>query len=91
MRRLLTAWLLTGGKPSKPFWRCSVNIFPGVSISTGINNVFRHQLATAPLIIGLRRPDDVTDTVHHRNGKFINNVFVPAESTVSIAVNEEKK
>ena len=53
--------------------------------------MFRHQLATAPLIIGLRRPDDVTDTVHHRNGKFINNVFVPAESTVSIAVNEEKK
>ena len=61
-------------------------------MSTSISNeAFRYQLARAPLIIRVRRPDDMTDSVLHRNGKFINNVFVPAESTVSIAVNEQKK
>ena len=53
--------------------------------------MFDYQLARAPLIVGVRRPDDETDTVLHRNGKFINNQFVPADNTISIAVNEEKK
>ena len=64
----------------------------GVSVSTSLENgIFNYQLARAPLIIGVRRPDDVTDRILHRNGKFINNQFVPADNTVSIAVNEEKK
>ena len=61
-----------------------------MSVSSN-NEMFRHQLARAPLIIGVRKPDDITDFILHRNGKFINNVFVPAESTVSIAVDEQKK
>ena len=64
----------------------------GVSVSSSLKNgMFDYQLARAPLIIGVRRPDDLTDAVLHRNGKFINNQFVPADNTVSIAVNEEKK
>merc|ERR1711953_430828 len=75
MSLLLFCWLLTG-----------------VSVSTSISNeAFRYQLARAPIIIGVRRTDDMKDSVLHRNGKFIKNVFVPAESTVSIAVNEQKK
>ena len=66
--------------------------FAGVSSSTSLKNgMFNYQLARAPLIIGVRRPDDETDRILHRNGKFINNQFVPADNTVSIAVNEEKK
>ena len=62
----------------------------GASVSTG-SGIFDYQLARAPLIIGVRRPDDETDRILHRNGKFINNQFVPADNTVFIAVNEEKK
>ena len=66
--------------------------FLGVSVSTSLKNgLFNYQLARAPLIIGVRRPDDETDGLLHRNGKFINNQFVPADKAVSIAVNEEKK
>jgi len=32
---------------------------------------------SAPVIKGVRLPDDETDRVVHRNGRFINNVFVP--------------
>jgi hypothetical protein len=34
-------------------------------------------IETAPVIDGVRLPDDQTDTINHRNGKFVNNVFVP--------------
>lgn len=32
----------------------------------------------APTIQGVRRPDDETDRVVHRGGRFINNVFIPS-------------
>ena len=34
-------------------------------------------IETAPVIDGVRLPDDQTDTMNHRNGKFVNNVFIP--------------
>ena len=34
-------------------------------------------IKTAPIIDGVRLPDDQTDTMNHRNGKFVKNVFVP--------------
>merc|ERR1712088_40290 len=37
-------------------------------------------VAIAPTIEGERRPDDETDRVVHRGGRFINNVFVPSGS-----------
>jgi len=37
----------------------------------------KEKLASAPVINGVRVPDDETDIVDHRNGRFINNVFVP--------------
>jgi hypothetical protein len=29
------------------------------------------------VVEGLRKSDDVTDRISHRNGKYINNIFVP--------------
>ena len=34
-------------------------------------------IKTAPVIDGVRLPDDQTDTIDHRDRKFVNNVFVP--------------
>jgi len=34
-------------------------------------------LDSAPLIQGVRMPDDASDSVVHRGGRFINNVFIP--------------
>ena len=33
----------------------------------------------APVVKGIRVPDDETDVVVHRGGRFINNMYVPAE------------
>jgi hypothetical protein len=35
------------------------------------------KVAAAPVIEGVRIPDDASDYIDHRNGRFINNVFVP--------------
>ena len=48
------------------------------------------------IVEGVRVPDDVSDKTTYRNGRFINNVFVPADAplpaeiTVSTAVDEKK-
>jgi len=38
----------------------------------------------APVIQGERMPDDETDKVVHRNGRFINNVFVPNNQKIEL-------
>jgi hypothetical protein len=47
-------------------------------------------IKTAPVIDGVRLPDDQTDTINHRNGKFVNNVFVPdsLDDLVTKSVND---
>ena len=34
-------------------------------------------MRNAPVVVGERRPDDETDRVVHRGGRFINNMYVP--------------
>ncbi|XP_023328879.1 uncharacterized protein LOC111701705 [Eurytemora carolleeae] len=56
-------------------------------------------VAAAPIVQGIRVPDDPSDNVIHRNGRFINNVFVPdnvepelpSEFTVSSQEVENKR
>jgi len=45
----------------------------------------------APVIDGVRMPDDARDLIVFRNGKFIRNSFIPGDSTVSIKLDEPKK
>ena len=49
------------------------------------------QLMAAPVIEGVRMPDDVSDVIIHRNGKFFTNSFIPGDSTVSIKLEEPAK
>jgi len=56
-------------------------------------------ISSAPMIEGIRMEDDASDRVVHRNGRFINNIFVssgenvpiPPEYTVRASVGETKK
>lgn len=41
----------------------------------------------APVVVGERRPDDETDRVVHRGGRFINNMYVPDPYTSSSSDN----
>ena len=45
----------------------------------------------APVIEGIRMPDDPSDFIIFRNGKFIRNSFIPGDSTISIKLDEPKK
>ena len=49
------------------------------------------QLMAAPVIEGVRMPDDVSDVIIHRNGKFFTHSFIPGDSTVSIKLEEPAK
>ena len=56
-------------------------------------------ISSAPVIEGVRMEDDASDQVVHRNGRFINNVFLsngedvplPPEYTVTALVGEPSK
>lgn len=48
------------------------------------NFSIKRAIANAPVIQGSRRPDDYTDRVTHRNGRFINNVFIPNNVDVEL-------
>lgn len=48
------------------------------------NFSIKRALDSAPVIQGERRPDDITDRVNHRNGRFINNVFIPNNVEVEL-------
>jgi len=41
-------------------------------------------VASAPVINGIRVPDDESDLIDHRNGRFINNVFVPDDVAIDL-------
>ena len=43
-------------------------------------------LPTPTLVVGVRRPDDSSDLLVHRDGKFINNLYVPGEARVEYRV-----
>ena len=60
-------------------------------ISQCRGQVSRLQLMAAPVIDGVRMPDDARDLIVFRNGKFIRNSFIPGDSTVSIKLDEPKK
>ena len=45
----------------------------------------------APVIDGIRLPDDSSDGIIYRNGKFIRNSYIPGDSTISIKLDEPKK
>ena len=47
-------------------------------------------METAPVIDGVRLHDDQTDTNDHRNGKFVNNVFVPVSLDGSVTKSKHK-
>ena len=40
-------------------------------------------MRNAPVVVGERRPDDETDRVVHRGGRFINNMYVPDPAVTS--------
>ena len=50
-------------------------------------------MRNAPVVVGERRPDDETDRVVHRGGRFINNMYVadpaPASTNKFARVPEE--
>ena len=50
-------------------------------------------MRNAPVVVGERRPDDETDRVVHRGGRFINNMYVadpaPASNNKFARVPEE--
>ena len=56
-------------------------------------------VSSAPVIEGMRMGDDDSDKIVHRNGRFINNIFVgdeedvpiPPEYTVTAVVGETNK
>lgn len=48
------------------------------------NFAIKRAIDNAPVIQGERRPDDYTDRVTHRNGRFINNVFIPNNLDVQL-------
>jgi len=54
----------------------SHNMFGSRQAKTNFINLAK-AVEAAPVITGVRLPDDETDHVVHRNGRFINNVFVP--------------
>ena len=67
-----------------------------VRILKSIVNIFLDellfiQLMAAPGIEGVRMPDDASDVIIHRNGKFFINSFIPGDSTVSIKLDEPRK
>ena len=47
-------------------------------------------MAAAPLVDGVRVPDDDSDRVVHRNGRFINNVFIPNSDESPIVASPSK-
>ena len=55
------------------------------------SSVSRLQIMAAPIIDGIRLPDDATDSIIYRNGKFIRNSYIPGDSTISIKLDEPKK
>lgn len=55
------------------------------------SGVSRLQLMAAPVIDGIRLPDDSSDGIIYRNGKFIRNSYIPGDSTISIKLDEPKK
>ena len=50
--------------------------------TSGFRSELARAVASAPVIDGVRLPDDETDAVVHRNGRFVNNVFVADERQV---------
>ena len=54
------------------------------------NHSLLSQLMAAPVIEGVRMPDDVSDVIVHRNGKFFSNAFIPGDSTVSIKLTDPR-
>ena len=61
------------------------------SLIMKIKPLLSPQLMAAPVIEGVRMPDDVSDVIIHRNGKFFSNSFIPGDSTVSIKLDEPPK
>jgi len=59
----------------------SQRIFGSRQAKTNFVNL-KEAVAAAPLVNGVRLPDDESDRVVHRNGRFINNVFIPNEPTL---------
>jgi len=54
----------------------SQKLFGSRQAKTNFVNL-KEAVAAAPLVDGVRVPDDASDRVVHRNGRFINNVFIP--------------
>ena len=54
----------------------SQKLFGSRQAKTNFVNL-KEAVAAAPLVNGMRLPDDESDRVVHRNGRFINNIFVP--------------
>eukprot|EP00092_Neocalanus_flemingeri_P047877 GFUD01054404.1.p1 GENE.GFUD01054404.1~~GFUD01054404.1.p1 ORF type:complete len:519 (-),score=150.78 GFUD01054404.1:91-1647(-) len=73
-------------------------VFKGRLSRTNLKDISQ-AVSSAPMIEGVRMEDDASDKVVHRNGRFINNVFVakgenvpiPAEYTVTALVGETPK